>query len=86
MTPLGQGGGPGLFENIAAVDMALVVEVVVDRGMDGGEFLQSLYIPKSGHYPFPSSERLVRVLGSIVEPSFVLLANPDIAPGSRTRR
>ena len=44
MTPLGQGGGPGLFENIAAVEMAFVVEVVVDRGMNGGEFLQGLYV------------------------------------------
>ena len=32
LTPLGQGGGSGLFENVAAVEMALVVEVVVDRG------------------------------------------------------
>ena len=28
--PLDQGGGPGLFENIAAVEMALVIEVVVN--------------------------------------------------------
>ena len=27
--PLGQGGGPGLFENIASVEMALVVAMVV---------------------------------------------------------
>ena len=26
MTPLGQGGGSGLFENVAAVEMAFVVE------------------------------------------------------------
>ena len=30
LTPLGQGVGPGLFEIIAAVETALVVEVVVN--------------------------------------------------------
>ena len=40
LTPLGHGGGSVLFENIAAVEMAVVVEMVVDRGVDGGEFLQ----------------------------------------------
>ena len=40
--PLGQGSGSSLFENIAAVEMALVVEMAVDRSMDGGEFLQGL--------------------------------------------
>ena len=39
LTPLGQGGGSALFENVAAIEMAWVVERVVDRGMDGGEFL-----------------------------------------------
>ena len=39
------------FENIAAVEMAFVVKVVVDRGMDGGEFLQGLYVPEIGHCP-----------------------------------
>ena len=39
LTPLSQGSGSGLFENSAAVEVALVVEMVIDRGMDGGEFL-----------------------------------------------
>ena len=37
--------------------------------MDGGEFLQGLYVPEPGNCPFPSSERLVRVLGPVVEPA-----------------
>ena len=49
--------------------MAFVVEVIMDRGMDGGEFLQGFYVPEPGHCPFPSSERLVRVLGPVVEPA-----------------
>ena len=32
MTPLGQAGGSALFESVAAIEMALVVEMVVDRG------------------------------------------------------
>ena len=69
LTPLGQGGGSGLFENTASVEMAFVVEVVVDRSMDGGEFLQGLDVSEPRHRPFPSSERLVRVLGPVVEPT-----------------
>ncbi len=34
------------LEDIAAVEAAVLVEVVVDRGMDGGEFLQGIY-PRS---------------------------------------
>jgi hypothetical protein len=48
--------------------MAVQVEVVVDRGMDGGEFLQSHYISELRHRTFSSPERLVGILGSIVEP------------------
>ena len=69
LTSLGQGGGSGLFENTASVEMAFVVEVVVDRSMDGGEFLQGLDVSEPRHRPFPSSERLVRVLGPVVEPT-----------------
>ena len=36
LTPLSQGSGSVLFENTAVVEMAFVVEVVVDRGMDSG--------------------------------------------------
>ena len=39
LTPLGQGGRAVLSEDIAAVEVTVVVEVVVDRGVDGGEFL-----------------------------------------------
>ena len=54
--PLGQRSSAALFENIAAVEMAFVVEVVVDRGMDSGKFLQSFYVPEFGHCPFPPSK------------------------------
>jgi hypothetical protein len=40
LTPLGQGGSAVLLENVAGVEVAVVVEVVVDRSMFGREFLQ----------------------------------------------
>jgi len=36
LTPLGQGGRTVLFEDISAVELAVVVEVVMDRGMGDG--------------------------------------------------
>jgi hypothetical protein len=39
LTPLGQGDRTVLFEDIATVEVTVVVEVVVDRGVGGGEFL-----------------------------------------------
>ena len=53
MTPLGQGGGSVLFESIAAVEMAVVVEMVVDRGVDGGEFLQGLDVSETLTLAYP---------------------------------
>ncbi len=58
--------------------MAVLIEVIVDRGVGGGEFLQGLYMSEIRHRAFSSSERLMRVLGPIVEPSTALLIS-DIA-------
>ncbi len=44
-----------------------MVEVVVDRGMGGKKFLEGLHVPEPCHRPLSSSERLVGILGSIVE-------------------
>ncbi len=44
LTPFSERGSAVLLEDIAAVEVAVLVEVVVDRGMGGGEFLQGLYI------------------------------------------
>ena len=44
MTPLCQSSRAVLFENITAVEVAVLVEMVVDQGMNGGEFLQGLYV------------------------------------------
>ena len=59
LTPFGQGGGSVLFEFVTTVEMAFDVEVVVDRGMNGSEFLQGLHVPNFRHRAFPSPEWLV---------------------------
>ena len=59
LTPLGQGSGAVLLEDFAAVEMAVVVEMVMDRGVGGSEFLQRFDVPKLGHRSLSSSERLV---------------------------
>ncbi len=59
LTPLGQGGGTVLFEDVAVVEVAVVVEVIMDRGVDGGKFLQGLYVPEPRHRILSSPERLM---------------------------
>ena len=59
LTPLGHSGRAVQLEGIAAVEMAVFVEVIVDRGVSGGELLQGLDVPESGHRALSSSKRLV---------------------------
>jgi hypothetical protein len=39
LTPFGQGGGTVLFEDVAAVEVSVLIETIMDRGVDGGELL-----------------------------------------------
>ncbi len=59
LTPLGESGGACQLEGISAGERSFLVEVVVDGGMDGGEFLQTSHAPKPLHRAFASSERKV---------------------------
>ena len=59
LAPFSQCGRTVLLEDIAAVKVAVVVEVVVDRGMDGGEFLQGFYVPELRHHLLSSAEWLM---------------------------
>jgi hypothetical protein len=43
LTRVGQGGGSVLFESFAVVQVTVVIELIVDRGMDGGKFLPSQF-------------------------------------------
>ena len=51
--------------------------MVVDGGLDSGEALEGLDATEPAHGAFASSEDLVRVSGSIVEPSTTLLTDLD---------
>ena len=42
LTPLGQGGGTVLSEDVAAIEVTVLIEMIMDRGVDGGKLLQSL--------------------------------------------
>ena len=54
--------------------MTVEVEVVVGRGVGGGELPQGPDVPEASHGALSSSERLVGILGSIVEPATAELA------------
>jgi len=59
LTPLGQGGRTVLFEDMPAVEVTVRVEVVVDRGVRGGKFLQGFDVPEFRHSTLSSPERLM---------------------------
>ena len=58
LTPLGQGGGSTVFDNVAAIEMTVVVDMGVDRGLDGGECLQGRDVSDPSHGPCPPSTGL----------------------------
>ncbi len=59
LTPLGQRGRAVLLECLAGMEVAFVIEMVVDRGVDRSKLLQGLDVSEFGHRPFSSPERLV---------------------------
>ena len=59
MSPFGQTCGAALFKSFVAVQVALVIEMVVERGMDGDKFLEGAGIPELSHRFLPSSRWLV---------------------------
>ena len=69
MPPLGESGGSVQLEVVSGIEVSLLVEVVADRGMNGGEFLQTSYAPEPEHGTFPPSKREMRILGTIVNPA-----------------
>ncbi len=73
MTPLVESGGEYQLEGVSAGQRSFLVEVVVDVGMDGGEFLQTSHAPETLHRAFASSKRQMRILDAVVEPPARLL-------------
>lgn len=55
--PLGESGAVGLLEGVSGIEVAVLVEVVVDRRVNGGELLKTSHLPEAEHRPLPSSQR-----------------------------
>jgi hypothetical protein len=47
----------------------LSIEVIVDRAVKRGKFLQTSHSPEPEHGSFPSSKGLMRILAPIVQPT-----------------
>ena len=67
--PLSQSGVTTGLEMIPLGEAALLVEMVEDGRVDGDEFLQTSHAPEALHGPFSSSERQMRILNPIVQPT-----------------
>ena len=59
LTPLGHCGGTVLFKDVATIEVTILIEVIVDRGVDGSEILQGLEVPE----PWPSLLLVVETVG-----------------------
>ena len=69
LKPFGHSGRAVLLEDTAATEMAVLVEMIVDRGMCGSKFLPGLDVPEPVHRSFSSSKRSVCVFGPVIEPT-----------------
>ncbi len=56
LAPLGESGGAVDLEVLSAVETALQIEMVLDYGENGNEFLQCLPPPEAEHRPLPPSK------------------------------
>lgn len=64
--PFGQHGGAALPQRVSRYEVTFAVEVIEDRGMDGGKSPESLYVPEFRHRSLRSSERKVGIFGSVI--------------------
>ena len=69
MPPFGKSGGSVELEIGPAVEVAFLIEMVVDRGLDGNEFLQTSHTPETEHCSLSSSKREVRILCPVIFPA-----------------
>jgi len=61
LAPLGESSGSVGLEIVSAVECALMIEMLADGGMNGGEFLHTSHAAEPLHGPFSSSKRQVRM-------------------------
>jgi hypothetical protein len=66
--PLGKSSGSIQLEVWSGVEAAFRIEQVVNRGVDGGEFLQTPHPAETLHGAFSSAEWEMRILDAVVEP------------------
>jgi hypothetical protein len=66
--PLGQRGRAAFLVSLSIDEMALKGEVIVDVGMDAGEFLESFHPPKPEHRSFSSAKAEMAIFGAVVQP------------------
>jgi len=55
----GDGGGAVLLKDVAAVEVAVLIEVVVDGSVSGSKLLQGLYVLEPSHRSVSPSKWLV---------------------------
>jgi hypothetical protein len=73
LAPLSESGGTVQLQIVPAVERALLIEMIVDGGMNGDEFLQTSHAAEPLHGLLPSSKRKVEILSPIVQPSVSFL-------------
>ena len=59
LTPLRHCGGTIMFEDISAIEVAVMIEIIVYRGVSRSEPLQGFDILEPSHRALSSSKRLV---------------------------
>jgi hypothetical protein len=79
LTPFIESGGAAFLECWPGSEVAFLVEVVVDRAVNRGEFLQTSHAPEPEHRPFSSSEWLVRILDAVVQPAGAVRLNKKVS-------
>jgi hypothetical protein len=62
LLPFGQRILPVLLESVSIFDVAMELEVVVARRMNGGEFLKTSHSPETKHGPLMSSRSEIGTL------------------------
>lgn len=80
IAPLCESGGAVGLEILPTVERALLVEMIMDRGVNCDELLQRSCPTEAKHRPLPSSKRLVRILHTIVGPaaSFLTIVDAEV--------
>ncbi len=64
--PFGQSGRAILLEDVAGDEVAVEIEIAMDRGVDGGEFLKGLDVPEFRLRSFVSAKWLMQVFRPVV--------------------